>query len=117
MTYHRSEKIARLNTKFDLSKYQISVVPVTPIEETFSPRSSSTARVTRRQFPLKLNWALTVHKIQGATLVVPFQDKFNPGQAYVACSRVKKLTNLYLTHFDHQKIITNSGVTKEMTRH
>lgn len=110
---------ARINTKFDLSKYADTVVPITPMEVTFSPTTSSTARVTRTQFPLRLSWAVTIHKIQGATLnniVVSFENHFNPGQAYVACSRVKKLSDLHITHFDEKKIISSKVVKKEMTR-
>lgn len=52
------------------------------------------------QIPLRLGWAITVHKSQGQTLdkvVLDFDEQyFEAGQAYVALSRVRKLQDIYL---------------------
>jgi len=52
------------------------------------------------QFPLRLAWAVTIHKSQGAsydTAVVDLGSRaFSPGQTYVALSRLTALDGLYL---------------------
>lgn len=54
---------------------------------------------TFKQFPLKLAWAITIHKSQGLTLekvIIDAERSFAPGQVYVALSRAVNLYNLYL---------------------
>ena len=66
------------------------------------------------QYPLCLAWAITIHKIQGATLSMAEVDIgssiFECGQTYVALSRVKSLDGLYLSKFDPKKIKVNDKV-------
>ena len=53
-----------------------------------------------KQFPIKLGWAVTIHKAQGLTLESASVDlgdgAFATGQAYVALSRCKTLDSLNL---------------------
>ena len=51
------------------------------------------------QLPLKLAYAVTIHKSQGTTLdkVILNPHTFTAGQLYVALSRVKNIQDLYLT--------------------
>ena len=63
------------------------------------------------QIPLRLAWAFTIHKSQGETLEIAEMDIgtriFECGQTYVALSRVKSLSGLYLSSFNPTKIKTN----------
>jgi ATP-dependent DNA helicase PIF1 len=65
-------------------------------------------------FPLQLSWALTIHKIQGATLGSAQIDigngVFEYGQTYVALSRIKSLDGLYLSGFNPNRIKANPKV-------
>ncbi|XP_076740544.1 uncharacterized protein LOC143418707 isoform X1 [Maylandia zebra] len=68
----------------------------------------------RRQFPVKLAFACTIHKTQGLTTqtaVVSMKNIFEPGMAYVALSRVTSLSGLYLQDLDEKKIYANPEVT------
>ena len=72
-------------------------VPICPLRRTCSMTDSNS---TRLQLPLKLAWAITIHKAQGLTLdnvVVDIGKKeFSSGLSFVACSRVRTMTNLLL---------------------
>ena len=62
------------------------------------------ANIGRQQIPLRLAYALTIHKAQGASLDSAFIDigasTFEYGQAYVALSRVRNLNSLFIYDFD-----------------
>lgn len=67
----------------------------------------------RKQHPLRLAWAVTIHKSQGLTLdkvKILMKNIFQNGQFYVALSRVKSLNGLQLFDFDINKIKTDSSV-------
>ncbi|KAL4008321.1 hypothetical protein ACER0C_002173 [Sarotherodon galilaeus] len=76
--------------------------------------STSKKGVLRRQFPMKLAFACTAHKVQGMTMesaVVCLKRVFEPGMAYVALSRTTSLKGLYITDFDERKIYADPAIT------
>ena len=81
-------------------------VPITPLRRTWSALG---AQCSRLQLPLKLAWAVTIHKSQGLTLNKVVIDvgkrEFSSGLTFVACSRVQKLQDLlFCPPFDFQRL-------------
>lgn len=66
------------------------------------------------QFPLRLAWAITVHKSQGMSLdaaVIDLRQSFEYGQGYVALSRVRTLDGLYLLGFNDRALEVHPEVS------
>lgn len=67
--------------------------------ETWELHDGEKKRAEITQIPLRLAWAITVHKSQGMTLDrarIDLSKAFVEGMGYVALSRVKELKSLYL---------------------
>ncbi len=65
------------------------------------------------QIPLRLAWAITVHKSQGMTLdaaEVDLSKAFDPGHGYVALSRVKDLAGLRLLGLNETALLVDKTV-------
>lgn len=72
-------------------------IEASPMEWTIEENGKIRAKIT--QVPLRLAWAITVHKSQGMSLdsaVMDLASVFEYGQGYVALSRVRRLSNLFL---------------------
>lgn len=74
---------------------------------------------TFQQIPLRLAWAITVHKSQGLTFehaIIDVQSAFSHGQAYVALSRCKTLEGMVLSApIPREAIIQDASVTQFST--
>ena len=81
-------------------------VPIAPLRRTLF---TTTKQCSRLQVPLKFAWAVTIHKSQGLTLdkaVIDIGKKeFSTGLTFVACSRVRQLSDLlFMPPFSFQRV-------------
>ena len=76
--------------------------------------------IYRKQFPLVLAYAITIHKCQGLSLDCAIIDLsssiFAPGMAYVALSRIRSLAGVYLNTFNSQSVKVSISCLKEVNR-
>jgi ATP-dependent DNA helicase PIF1 len=81
-----------LTGKFKGEIVQLPRIPMIP--------SESPVPIIRLKFPIRLAFAMTINKSQGQTMSICGLDLenlcFSHGQLYVACSRVGKLSNLFI---------------------
>jgi ATP-dependent DNA helicase PIF1 len=83
------------------------------LPEYFSSEIAFVGRCVRYQIPLKLAWALTIHKCQGLTLdkaTISLAGVFECGQAYVALSRVRSFESMQIKALPKQSLMVNERV-------
>ncbi|XP_071943751.1 uncharacterized protein [Antedon mediterranea] len=93
--HYQNSKPISIKVKFDNNEIGIQLI------EAF--QESIGSKYSRKQFPLKLAYACTVHKVQGMTMnkaSVSLKNTFLPGQAYVGLSRVTSISGLTIEHFN-----------------
>ncbi len=69
-----------------------------------------------KQLPLRLAWAITVHKSQGMTLdfaEIDLSKSFEPGMGYVALSRVRSLEGIRLMGINENALKINEEILKK----
>ena len=74
---------------------------------------------TFKQYPIRLAWAITIHKSQGLTFekaIIDAGDSFAPGQVYVALSRLTSLAGLVLFSRIHAQAITTDERVLEFSK-
>ncbi len=67
------------------------------------------------QLPLRLAWAITIHKSQGMTLdgaEIDLSKTFTPGMGYVALSRLKSIDGLHLKGISQNALLVSEDVQK-----
>lgn len=72
-----------------------------------------------KQYPVRLAWAITIHKSQGLTFekaIIDAGASFAPGQVYVALSRLTSLSGLVLYSRIHPSSINTDARVLEFTR-
>ena len=75
---------------------------------------------TFKQYPLRLAWAITIHKSQGLTFehaIIDAQSSFAAGQVYVALSRCKTLEGLILASPISSSVIINDNQVMNYISH
>jgi ATP-dependent DNA helicase PIF1 len=68
---------------------------------------NNTIEYHNTQLPLRLAWAISVHKSQGASIdsvLLSVSNSFDYGQVYVALSRVRDYDKLYIQDIDYNRI-------------
>ncbi|XP_063243361.1 LOW QUALITY PROTEIN: ATP-dependent DNA helicase PIF1-like [Bacillus rossius redtenbacheri] len=90
------------------SRQEVCVRP-----DKWTVRTAGAGVLVRRQLPLKLAWAFSIHKSQGLTLdcvEMSLARVFEAGQAYVALSRARSLHTLRVVDFDPAQVWANPDV-------
>ena len=100
--------------------------PIDKLEFSYSPTKtafSTSVKNTALQFPVRLAWAMTMHRVQGQTvkkpnkILVSMRNIFAPAMAYVALSRIENINQLILLDdvFPEQ-IYSNDEVLDELDK-
>ena len=95
--FHKSSKYPIVKTKNN------RLIVVEPMEWSVEENGKIRAKII--QIPLRLAWAITVHKSQGMSMdgaIMDLSHVFEYGQGYVALSRVRRLSGLYIIGFNEK---------------
>ena len=90
---------------------QGELIEAAPEEWRIDDRARTLAKIS--QVPLRLAWAITVHKSQGLSLdsaVMDLSGAFEYGQGYVALSRVRSLEGLYLRGYNARALAVHPNI-------
>ena len=89
---------------------------IIPQRETWKMEENGQIKAQFTQIPLRLAWAITVHKSQGMSLDEASMDlskTFEYGQGYVAISRVRSLAGLYLKGMNKKMLEVHPEVVEQ----
>ncbi len=91
--------------------YDHKIITAEPEEWKFE--DNGVIKATLSQIPLRLAWAITIHKSQGMTLdaaEIDLGDAFEPGMGYVALSRVRTLKGLKLMNLNEMALTVHPKI-------
>jgi ATP-dependent DNA helicase PIF1 len=103
--------------KFDIPRVQIAngmIIDVEPMDWSVQDQGKIIASI--RQIPLRLAWAITIHKSQGMSLdaaIMDLSQVFEYGQGYVALSRVRTLEGLHVIGYNDRALEVHPRVQEE----
>lgn len=86
-------------------------ITVTPHSWVLDEDGKQRAKVS--QLPLRLAWAITIHKSQGMSLdsaEIDLSRAFTPGMGYVALSRVRSLDGIYLRGINNTALMMHPDI-------
>jgi ATP-dependent DNA helicase PIF1 len=102
--FHDGKPLVRLHS----SNRRIKVEP-----HSWKLEEDGKVRAEVVQLPLRLAWAITIHKSQGMSLdaaEIDLSKSFTPGMGYVALSRVRSLDGLYLSGINAMAMRLNPAI-------
>lgn len=88
-------------------------ITIQPVDWAVEENGKVRAKLT--QLPLRLAWAITVHKSQGMSMdaaAIDLSRAFEHGQGYVALSRVRRLEGLFLLGWSENALSVHPRVAK-----
>lgn len=86
---------------------------ITVDEHTWKTEDGDKTIAEITQLPLRLAWAITIHKSQGMSLdaaEVDLSKSFEPGMGYVALSRVRSIDGLYIKGINNMAMVVNPQI-------
>lgn len=97
-----------------IETYDDRTLTVAPAEWAVEEGGRVRAKIT--QVPLRLAWAITVHKSQGMSMdaaAIDLSRAFEFGQGYVALSRVRRLAGLYVLGWSEAALLVHPDVARK----
>ena len=93
-----------------------TIIPIPKLKQKIEKLTNQNIYVYRTNFPILLGYAVTIHRVQGATLKKAhlYLDNtvFCEGQAYVSLSRVRNAESIHILKFDKCAFKTNMEIVE-----
>lgn len=87
---------------------------IAPMDWSIEENGKIKAKIT--QIPLRLAWAITVHKSQGMSMdaaIMDLSSVFEYGQGYVALSRIRRIDGLYLLGYNEKALHVHPQILEQ----